>query len=201
MDQRFRIAFPAMYENWEKHALAGTIRAGDHLRTLLPNGAAVHTLAIKQGMNDPVDLDAVTGSLAKALATTDAPAITFHRLGTRCQGRLPWSAIASAIGPIAASSATDVIILTDEWDNLVDALTVGDRVSGKVTRSLTFGAFLDIGWRFPAFIDVACLSPDNRLQDGQSLEVEIVLLDDAKEQVRAWPADPDLRRAELSATP
>lgn len=201
MDQRFRIAFPAMYEDWEKHARVGTIRPGDQLRTLLPNGAAVHTLAIKRGMNDPVDLDAVTGSLAKALATTAAPSITFHRIGTRCQGRLPWSAIASAIGPIAASSGTDVIILTDEWDNLVDALSVGDRMSGMVMRSLTFGAFLDIGWPFPAFVDVACLSPDNPLQEGQSLEVEIVLLDDARQQVRAWPADPDLRRAELLTTP
>ena len=193
MDPAFRTAFPAMYETWETLVRTESLQPGDQVATLLSDSRTVHTLAIKRGMRDPVDLDAVVSSVQRALAETTAQAIAFHRIATRCDGRLPWRTIAAALEPVAASSATDIVVLTDEWDALVDSFTIGKQIRATVTHAPVFGAFLDIGYPFPAFIDVISISPNHHLEVGQSLEIEIIHLDDARKQVRARPADPDLR--------
>ena len=194
MDQAFRTTFPSMHEAWETLAQAGTMAPGDQLTTPLPDGRVVHTLAIKRGMWDPVDSAAVRASMERALSESSAEAIAFHRIGTRCNGRLPWPTVAAAVESVAVSSETDIVVLTDDWDDLVDALQVGDQIRATVTSTPAFGAFLDIGYRFRGLIEVPELSVNHGLEIGQSLEIEIIQLVDHAKQVRARPTDPTLRR-------
>lgn len=194
MDPAFRETFPLMYEEWGSLARGERLQAGDHLASTQPEGRIVHTLGVKQGMRDEVDLEAVVTSVQAALRDDSTDAIAFHRIGTRCQGRLPWHVIASALESVALSASTEVVVFTDEWDDLVDALGVGQHVEATVTAAHRFGAFLELGWPFEGFIDVAELSDEHPLEPGQSLEVEVLMLDDAHQQVRAYPVDPVLRR-------
>jgi hypothetical protein len=194
MDPSFRDGFPLMYEGWHALAREAVLRPGDHRASVQPDGRVVHTLGIKQGMLDPVDLDAMVAALKVAVDEAPVSAIVFHRLGTRCQGRLPWSSVAPAVESVAASTATEIVVFTDEWDDLVDELLVGQHIRAVVSVTYPWPAFLDLGGPFSGFIDVLGLSEETPLELNQSLDVEVLMLDDDLKQVRARPVDPQLRR-------
>lgn len=194
MDPSFSEAFPLMLEEWGSLARGERIRPGDHQVSTQPDGRIVHTLGIKQGMRDQVDLDAVVASVMSVVEVDSIDAIAFHRIGTRCQGRLPWSVVAGPLELVALSASTEIVVFVDEWDDLVDALGVGQHVEATVTAVHQFGAFLELGWPFKGFIDVLELSDEKPLKPGQALEVEVLMLNDAHQQVRACPVDPAFRR-------
>ncbi len=183
MDPGFREAFPAMYGAWEALARRGLLRPGDLERTLT-EGRMVFTVGIKHGLEDEVDLAAIVQGVREAAEVTSAESIAFHRIGTRCEGRMEWSAVAPALEAIAPANGPDIVVYMDEWDDLIDTLVLGQEIDAEVSQVVPFGVFLDLGWPFAGLIDQPGIADELDLRPGHPLKARITALNDGHKQVR-----------------
>ncbi|NQU40145.1 MAG: 30S ribosomal protein S1 [Lentisphaerae bacterium] len=77
----------------------------------------------------------------------------------------------------------------DPWSSVVGKYSVGDRVSGKVTKVASFGAFVDIGEGVDGLVHISQLSESHveRVKDvldvGDHVEARIVRIDRAERRV------------------
>ncbi|MBT3295915.1 MAG: 30S ribosomal protein S1 [Verrucomicrobia bacterium] len=77
----------------------------------------------------------------------------------------------------------------DPWTSVVSKFKVGDRVSGKVTKVASFGAFVDIGEGVDGLVHISQLSEGHveRVKDvldvGADVEARIVRIDRAERRV------------------
>ena len=89
----------------------------------------------------------------------------------------------------------------DPWDGLEDRYSPGDRVSGRVTRTVEFGVFLEVEKGLEGLLHVGEISwskrpphPSKRFKVGQSVDCAVLKIESAKRRlslsVRALTPDP-----------
>lgn len=76
----------------------------------------------------------------------------------------------------------------DAWDALKRRRRVGQIVEGKVTQCEPYGTFLDVGERFPAFVDPLDL-PATPFDVGDCCQVRILQFADYNRQIRVAVVD------------
>lgn len=76
----------------------------------------------------------------------------------------------------------------EAWEALKRRRQVGQVVSGTVERRGPFGAFVDIGERFPVFVDPLDLR-DVSIDAGDRCAVRLLQFVDDRRQIRATVAD------------
>jgi small subunit ribosomal protein S1 len=75
------------------------------------------------------------------------------------------------------------------WDTITDRLHPGDRVKGKITRLMEFGAFMEVEPGIEGLIHVSELAPQrvrrprDVVQEGQEVEAQVLTIDSAQRRI------------------
>jgi len=87
-------------------------------------------------------------------------------------------------------------LLADPWTDVEERFPVGTRLPGKVVRLQPFGAFVQLAPGVDGLIHVSALSPGRRIshpkdvvKEGQTLEVVITAVDEARQRISLALAD------------
>ncbi len=78
---------------------------------------------------------------------------------------------------------------TDPWNNIDDLYSVGDLVTGKVTKITAFGAFVELSNKIDGLIHISQLSKDHVdkvkdvLQVGQEVEARVIKVDNEERRI------------------
>ena len=102
--------------------------------------------------------------------------------------------------------------MEDPWESFARQFSVGDNVSGVVTKTVPFGAFVSVGEGVEGLVHVSEIamhrveSPELELSLGQSVDVKVTEMDNQRRRVslsikQALPGYQDRPAPEAGATP
>jgi small subunit ribosomal protein S1 len=81
-------------------------------------------------------------------------------------------------------------VTEDPWDNVEEKYHAGDKISGKVTRCVKFGAFVEIAPGIEGLVHISEMSyrkrvlrPEEVVKDGETLSVVVKEIDAAKRRI------------------